>query len=221
LKTLADTDNDAAGSFMTTTIFNKWNCPAKFTNEWIADGDKTKLSSIVMSAKNWWCSDGSFNLTDDAAYGTKGATASMNGATINTQDGKKMFDSAKLILNQYDKDRRDELLFAQCRQKNKMCGASKIDEAGTDANNLRTISADNTNGFDADEKCTWVLRSKTKAPTFVISNLASNALEATVDVVYQEWVDGWQLEDGKTFISGYDGETAYPAVGGVPNHAMV
>jgi len=102
-----------------------------------------------------------------------------------------------------------------------MCGASKIDEAGTDANNLRTISADNTNGFDADEKCTWVLRSKTKAPTFVISNLASNALEATVDVVYQEWVDGWQLEDGKTFISGYDGATAYPAVGGVPNHAMV
>jgi len=99
LKTLADTDNDAAGSFMTTTIFNKWNCPAKFTNEWIADGDKTKLSSIVMSTKNWWCSDGSFNLTDDAAYGTKGATASMNGATINTQDGKKMFDSAKLILN--------------------------------------------------------------------------------------------------------------------------
>lgn len=126
--------------------------------------------------------------------------------------------------NVYTHDRRDELLFAQCRQKRLLCGgkASIVDEAKAvspaTADNKRAIDF-SSNGFSETEKCTWVLRSKTKAPSFAITNVAAKPLTDKVDVVYQEWVDGWQLTDGTDFFSGYDGTTAYTQ-GGVPNFAM-
>jgi len=76
---MADTDNDSTDTtFVKRDLFNKWNCPAKFTSDWLAAGAKGELANITMATTNWWCSDGSYNLKDDAAYGTKGATASAN-----------------------------------------------------------------------------------------------------------------------------------------------
>jgi len=123
-------------------------------------------------------------------------------------------------------DRRNELFYAQCRQKNKICGAGHVDEATASATgtNTATRAIDfSANGFSAEEKCTWVLRSKTKAPSFTITNATGGTntkfLTEKVDVVYQEWVDGWQIAEGTDFIAGYDGTTAYTS-GGVPNAAM-
>jgi hypothetical protein len=73
-----------------------------------------------------------------------------------------------------------------------ICGDGKIDLAGTGAALERTVSA---TGFNQSEKCTWVMNSTTKAPTFKISTptAASSAsiLPSTYDVIYQEWVEGW------------------------------
>lgn len=69
----------------------------------------------------------------------------------------------------------------------------------------RTI-VQTASGFSTSEKCTWTLRSKTKAPTFAISQASKTAakpLPSNYDVVYQEWVEGWQLDKGE-FLTGYD-----------------
>ena len=73
----------------------------------------------------------------------------------------------------------------------------------------RTI-VNSPSGFSTSEKCTWTLRSKTKAPTFAISQATKDKqLPSNYDVVYQEWVEGWQLDKGE-FLTGYnkDGTTA-------------
>lgn len=55
-----------------TSLFNKWTCPAKFTNDQAAD--KTEATrTVALSANSWWCSDGSFNMKNDTAYHTMGA----------------------------------------------------------------------------------------------------------------------------------------------------
>lgn len=71
-----------------------------------------------------------------------------------------------------------------------ICGDGKVDLAGTGTALERTVSA---TGFDESEKCTWVMSSTTKAPTFKISTptAAANVLPATFDLIYQEWVEGW------------------------------
>ena len=86
----------------------------------------------------------------------------------------------------------------------------------------RILNNDATNGLDKTEKCTFVLRSKTKAPTFVISNTtAAKPLPTKFDVVYQEFIDGWQLTAGEHFTTGFkgDGTTALNQ-GGVINFAI-
>jgi hypothetical protein len=91
----------------------------------------------------------------------------------------------------------------------------------------RTIAAGSNNAFSTSEKCTWTLRSKTKAPTFAISQAtAAKQLPAEYDVIYQEWVDGWQLTAGEDFVTGYAADAAGGASGaavisgGVPLPAM-
>ena len=110
-------------------------------------------------------------------------------------------------------------MFAQCRQKRTICGIASVGETVTGSETMkRTIAggAANAGKFNDTEKCTWVLRSKTKAPTFVISNTtAAKQLPATVDVVYQEWIDGWQLTAGTDFLVASSTQG-----GGVPIHGM-
>jgi len=68
-------ENATTANAIKTSLFNKWTCPAKFTNSWTAD--KTPATNnVALSAKNWWCSDGSYNMKDDTAYHTKGAAYS-------------------------------------------------------------------------------------------------------------------------------------------------
>jgi len=130
-----------------------------------------------MSTKNWWCSDGSYNLTDDEAYATKGASVVSNNAIWNTGTGvaKKLLLASALLASDDLQDRRDELMLQACRQKRTICGAMRVaeDAALTDSNRKRTIVPNATGGFSSLEKCTWVLRSKTKAPTFVIGNTSA------------------------------------------------
>jgi len=54
-------------------LFNKWTCPAKFSNDHAAAG-KVKAMTVALNATNWWCSDGTWNMKNDTAYHTKGAT---------------------------------------------------------------------------------------------------------------------------------------------------
>jgi len=137
-------------------LFNKWTCPARFTNDW--EDDATLKGSdhakIIMSSNNWWCSDGSYNVKENnEAYGTKVATAAGNNNVWGTGNGNPILTAGNAY-GLYTKDRRDELLFAQCRQKRTMCGGKahlipedKAVSPATD-DNKRTVSNDTTNGFD-------------------------------------------------------------------------
>lgn len=170
-------NNGAVANGLKTDLFNKWTCPAKFTSSWLASGPAsdwfTTKTKLVMSLKPWWCSDGSYNLTADDAYGTTGATASNNNAVLDTTGGNAFFTAADFYPNAFDKDRRDELLLAQCRQKRTICENKNVVESATASTMKRTLKS-GANGFYFKEKCTWVLRSKTKAPTFSISNATIN-----------------------------------------------
>lgn len=146
---------------------------------------------ISMSAENWWCSDGSYNIKlNNTAYGTNNVAASGYYNSLVNGDV-----TVAVILP--TGDRRNELMWAACRQKNKFCGGSGLisgTAAQLTAGITRTILKAATNAFDSSEKCTWVMESSTKAPTFKISNTASattKPLTANWDVMYQEWVEGW------------------------------
>lgn len=94
--------------------------------------------------------------------------------------------AGKLIVAASDK--RNELMWAACRQRKLVCGSGHVPEAETTANGgmLRTI-VKHADGFSSAEKCTWVMRSKTLAPTFKIYNAASATgipLTANFEVVY-------------------------------------
>jgi hypothetical protein len=53
-------------------------CPAKFTS---AANAASGNSNILTETTNpWWCSDGTYNLTAVAAYGTTGAAGSSFGS---------------------------------------------------------------------------------------------------------------------------------------------
>jgi hypothetical protein len=77
-----------------TTIFNKFTCPARFTNTWI-----TGTGTFGFSAADWWCSDGTFNHAP--------TTTSLGAASD--------FASTAPLVNLPTLDRRFELLFAACR----------------------------------------------------------------------------------------------------------
>ena len=77
------------GTWKASTL-NKWTCPAKFGGGWAADAAPdsgnaspvaayTSLSAIITN-KDWWCSDGTFNLTQDT-FGT-GVTAEIGRAHV-------------------------------------------------------------------------------------------------------------------------------------------
>lgn len=209
---------------MKSTLFNKWTCPAKY-DAMVADAAPSTFATLKVNLtnKNWWCSDGSYNLTAAAAYATEGATATENEATIGA--GTKLLTVANLNGDSDTNDRRDELILQACRQKNSICGAGHVLEGETAANMKRTIKGDATSGFSSLEKCTWVLRSKSKAPTFAIGQASSGAakgLPSTVDVIYQEWVDGWQISAGVDFTTGWSAASTPVAYqqGGVPIAAM-
>lgn len=75
METMADLLNDAStGTGLLLPLFNRYTCPAKFTNVYAAaaNADQAIASSpkLIMSANNWWCSDGSYNLKDSDAYAT-------------------------------------------------------------------------------------------------------------------------------------------------------
>lgn len=109
-----------------------------------------------------------------------------------------------------------------CRQKRLICGPMRVAEDALllDSNRKRAIVGNATGGFSSLEKCTWVLRSKTKAPTFAISNTtAAKGLPAGIDVIYQEWVDGWQITAGTDFTTGWS-NSKDTNQGGVPIAAM-
>jgi hypothetical protein len=204
------------------SLFNKWTCPAKY-NAIVADGKPNAYATLAVNVtnKNWWCSDGSYNLTAAAAYATAGATATENEATMGT--GTNVLTAANLNGDNDTNDRRDELVLQACRQRRLICGNMVVLEGETAANMKRTIVKAATGGFSSLEKCTWVLRSKSKAPTFAVGQTtAAKGLPSTVDVIYQEWVDGWQISAGVDFTTGWS--TASPPVayqqGGVPIAAM-
>ena len=66
-------------------------------------------------------------------------------------------------------DRRNELMYAACRQRRQICGANHVEEGESEAKRKRTVLGAEP-GMNSSEKCTWIMRSKTKAPTFAISN---------------------------------------------------
>ena len=47
---------------------NKWTCPAKFKGDW-ASASNVTAASADFSTDDWWCSDGTFNLTNNANRG--------------------------------------------------------------------------------------------------------------------------------------------------------
>merc|ERR1719331_1800976 len=110
---VADVVNDNnTNDTLNVRLINKWTCPAKYTY----GGAKLKgnqYATLTISTKNWWCSDGSYNLaiTADDTYATKGITATSNQAAWNTTtgNGKKLLDKTKLNANADNKIRRDEL----------------------------------------------------------------------------------------------------------------
>lgn len=107
-------------------------------------------------------------MTDSVAYATEGAAATgniMSKTAFATTAGAKLVTAAT--------DRRNELFYAACRQKLSICGAGHIAETGDDASKTRAILKAATGGFSTGEKCTYVVRSKTMAPTFKISNVTT------------------------------------------------
>ena len=58
-------------------MLNKWTCPAKFAAGYAAAGTiiAANTATNFITATNWWCSDGTFNLTTAAGTGTTGAIA--------------------------------------------------------------------------------------------------------------------------------------------------
>jgi hypothetical protein len=168
---LADYKNNGEDDLLT-KVFNRWICPAKFTFNNAAAKKSKNIADVTLSTKNWWCSDGSYNLTDDDTYATKGAAATSNSAVWATTAGNAILDKTQLLEAADDQDRRDELMLQACRQKRLVCGDMRVkeDAALTDSNRERKVAGNATGGFSALEKCTWALRSKTKAPTFVIGN---------------------------------------------------
>jgi hypothetical protein len=75
----------------------------------------------VITSTSWWCSDGSYNLV--ATGSTDGATASTFKALKN--DFVAAADTTNLIIA--DIDRRSELFYAACRQKQTICGSSLVE----------------------------------------------------------------------------------------------
>jgi hypothetical protein len=61
---------------------------------------------------------------------------------------------------------------------------------------VRTVATE----FSGLEKCTWTIMSLTKAPSFKLSSV-DIALTDKFDIMYQEWVDGWQLDVDSHFNS--------------------
>lgn len=60
--------------------------------------------------------------------------------------------------------------------------------------------------FEGFEKCTWTMMSATKAPSFKLSS-GDAALTDKFDIMYQEWVDGWQLDKDTDFNDMQDNGT--------------
>ena len=126
-----------------------------------------------MVTTDWWCSDGTYLLTNDT-WSTVGLGGS--GFLSNTSDWGA--DGAKMIGVNTDNtisggDRRLELFLAACRQKTAICGAAAIGETVTGSETMRRTIAKTAGGFSEKEKCTWTLRSKTKAPTFAVGGTAA------------------------------------------------
>ena len=65
---------------------NKYICPAKYGATYSSAGTITAAATAYnfITTTNWWCSDGTFNLTTDSTTGTTGATALSFGADITT-----------------------------------------------------------------------------------------------------------------------------------------
>ena len=72
-----------SGTWKASTL-NKWTCPAKFAGGYAADAAPdsanatpvpayTSINSIITN-KDWWCSDGTFNLTTNT-FGTNATAA--------------------------------------------------------------------------------------------------------------------------------------------------
>lgn len=138
----------------------------------------------LVTTTPWWCSDGTYNMVADGAYGTLGAAVSSwkdAGVTEN-----------KIITNQ--SDRRFDLMVAQCRQKRDLCGNSKIDLSGG-STVTRAIAAT----FGPTEKCTFISSTKTGAPTFEL-DLGEKGFENKYDVHFQEWIEGWELTKDTDYI---------------------
>jgi hypothetical protein len=150
---------------------NKWTCPAKFTGDWPASNaayDNTSvITTMAHSTNNWWCSDGTYNLTNSDAYGTDGAAAASNVKDATIFAASNVVGTLILPADRSATDKRLDLFLAACRQKRTICGAGHVPDDGTAQS--RTIVKD-ANSFSSSEKCTWVMRSKTKAPTFSITN---------------------------------------------------
>lgn len=118
-----------------TTKFNKWTCPAKFTGNYATGATYaagTADTHMTHSTNNWWCSDGTYNLTDSDAYGTGGATAHWN-----LKDSSEFAAAAEntlvLAADPTTVDKRLDLFLAACRQKRTICGNGHVEEGGTDA----------------------------------------------------------------------------------------
>ena len=71
--TQADPATSSSGTWKASTL-NKWTCPAKFSGGWAADAAPdsggappsaayTSLNTGIKFSTDWWCSDGTYNLT--------------------------------------------------------------------------------------------------------------------------------------------------------------
>jgi hypothetical protein len=161
------------------SLHNEFNCPARWTND---SGASNNTSTVIAKAVtiDWWCSDGTFNVASGASLGMPSSTATAWETGL----------AAKTMVAASNFDRRFDLFFAACRQKDSICSAGWV--SGTSATaSTRIIIA--SKGFTTAEKCTWNMSSVTKAPTFKIYNAtgASVFLPADYDIMYSEWVDGW------------------------------
>ena len=65
-------------------VLNKFTCPAKYGATYGAAGTISAADTAgnFITATNWWCSDGTFNLTTSATTGTTTTTALSFGADI-------------------------------------------------------------------------------------------------------------------------------------------
>ena len=182
-------------------LLNKWTCPSKFSSGWAAGGsaDDT-VAKLALKASSWWCSDGSYVLEASTAQGTAGSTSSSfagDKANWPVDNTASAADNYRQLLQQPDYDRRFDLFLAACRQRVDICGGTSLVIDDKDPSTMaRQPSAD----FTKSEKCTWILQSKSKAPTFSISNEAAGKLEDKYDIVYQEWIEGWQLVKGVDYL---------------------